>query len=305
MRKVILAILLAGAATTPALAQEEPQDARQAAREARQENHQQARQEQHQQAREERQQTQQSDRSQRFEARQQQQQQSSSSGDSHGGWDRSRFSGGQATAAPPQPAEQQQTQTWQRHSSDGQAQTWQRRSNDGQAQTWRRRSSDGQTQTQTYTNQTNGSWARDRGSWSRNRDGDFRQRTADQQQSQTRSGTWSGRNWTQSGQRYAGNWNRDWRNDRRYDWRRYRDSHRSIFHLSVYFDPFGYNYYRPLYIGYRMQPYYYGEQYWIDPGMYNLPYPPPGTMWVRYWNDALLVDTYTGEVVDVIRGFFW
>jgi hypothetical protein len=26
---------------------------------------------------------------------------------------------------------------------------------------------------------------------------------------------------------------------------------------------------------------------------------------VRYWNDALLVDMYTGEVVDEIRGFFW
>ena len=27
--------------------------------------------------------------------------------------------------------------------------------------------------------------------------------------------------------------------------------------------------------------------------MYELPYPPPGTQWVRYWNDALLVDMYT------------
>ena len=39
--------------------------------------------------------------------------------------------------------------------------------------------------------------------------------------------------------------------------------------------------------------------------MYGLPYPPPGKQWVRYWNDALLVDTYTGEVVDSIQGFFW
>jgi hypothetical protein len=27
--------------------------------------------------------------------------------------------------------------------------------------------------------------------------------------------------------------------------------------------------------------------------------------WIRYYNDALLVDVYTGEVVDAIRGFFW
>jgi Ni/Co efflux regulator RcnB len=39
--------------------------------------------------------------------------------------------------------------------------------------------------------------------------------------------------------------------------------------------------------------------------MYGLPYAPPGTEWVRYWNDAVLVDMYTGEVVDVIRDFFW
>jgi Ni/Co efflux regulator RcnB len=102
----------------------------------------------------------------------------------------------------------------------------------------------------------------------------------------------------------SGGWNRDWRNDRRYDWRGYRDRHRSIFHIGIYYDPFGYSY-RPFNIGYRLQPYYYGQQYWIDPAMYSLPYPPPGTEWVRYWNDALLVDIYSGEVVDVIHGFFW
>ncbi|WP_409574764.1 RcnB family protein [Sphingopyxis sp. PET50] len=30
-----------------------------------------------------------------------------------------------------------------------------------------------------------------------------------------------------------------------------------------------------------------------------------GYRWVRYYNDALLVDTYSGEVVDVIYDFFW
>ena len=41
-----------------------------------------------------------------------------------------------------------------------------------------------------------------------------------------------------------GGWNRNWRNDHRYDWRRYRNSHRSIFHLGFYYDPFGYSYRR-------------------------------------------------------------
>lgn len=100
------------------------------------------------------------------------------------------------------------------------------------------------------------------------------------------------------------NWNRGWRNDNRYDWRQYRDHHRSRFHLGLYFDPFGWGY-EPFSIGWRLWPAYYDNQYWIDPGMYELPYPPPGAVWVRYWNDALLVDTYSGTVIDVIPGFFW
>jgi Ni/Co efflux regulator RcnB len=101
-----------------------------------------------------------------------------------------------------------------------------------------------------------------------------------------------------------GGWNRNWRNDSRYDWRRYRDVHRSTFHLGLYVDPFGYGY-QTFGIGYRLPPVYFSQQYWIDPAMYQLPYPPPGTQWVRYWNDALLIDMYTGQVVDVIQGFFW
>jgi Ni/Co efflux regulator RcnB len=99
-------------------------------------------------------------------------------------------------------------------------------------------------------------------------------------------------------------WNTNWRNNGHYDWHRYRDHHHSLFHLGLYYDPFGWGY-QPFSIGWRLWPAYYGNQYWIDPGLYQLPYPPPGAMWVRYWNDALLVDMYTGTVIDVIPGFFW
>jgi Ni/Co efflux regulator RcnB len=99
-------------------------------------------------------------------------------------------------------------------------------------------------------------------------------------------------------------WNGNWRNDHRYDWREYRRHHRSLFHFGIFIDPFGWNY-QPFDIGYRMWPAYYGNQYWIDPGTYGLPYPPPGAVWIRYWNDAILVDTYSGTVIDVIPGFFW
>lgn len=102
----------------------------------------------------------------------------------------------------------------------------------------------------------------------------------------------------------ANRWNRDWRNDRRYDWRDYRRRDPSRFHIGVYIDPFGWGY-QNFGIGYRLQPNYYEQNYWVDAGMYGLPYPPPGMQWVRYWNDALLIDIYSGQVVDEIQGFFW
>lgn len=99
-------------------------------------------------------------------------------------------------------------------------------------------------------------------------------------------------------------WNHDWRSDRRYDWRDYRRRHESLFHIGIYMDPFGWNYQR-FSVGYRLWPNYYQQNYWIDPAMYGLPYAPPGMQWVRYWDDALLVDTFSGEVVDSIPNFFW
>ena len=137
-------------------------------------------------------------------------------------------------------------------------------------------------------------WTRDRsGGWSQP-GGTVNERGAWQQRQPT----------TTENRRWSGNWNRDWRRDSRYDWRRYRDRNRSAFRIGVYFDPFGYNY-RRYDVGYRLSPAYYGQRYWFDPGMYGLPYPPPGTQWVRYWNDALLVDMYSGQVIDAIPNFFW
>ena len=110
--------------------------------------------------------------------------------------------------------------------------------------------------------------------------------------------------------RYAGhrdtrvNWNHNWRNDRRYDWRDRRRHNSSLFHIGLYIDPFGWGY-QNYSIGYDLAPNYYQQNYWIDPGMYGLPYPPPGMQWVRYYNDALLIDMYSGQVVDAIQGFFW
>jgi hypothetical protein len=100
-------------------------------------------------------------------------------------------------------------------------------------------------------------------------------------------------------------WNTDWRRDNRYDWQRWRDRHHNWFHLGIYYDPFGWGY-QPYSIGWRLWPSYYSSSFWInDPWQYRLPYAPPGYRWVRYWDDAILVDEWTGEVVDVIYNFFW
>ena len=100
-------------------------------------------------------------------------------------------------------------------------------------------------------------------------------------------------------------WSGDWRRDNRYDWRNWRERNRSRFRVGIYYDPFGWGY-QQFEIGWRMWPNYYSSNFWInDPWDYRLPYAPPGTQWVRYYNDAVLVDMYTGEVVDVIHGFFW
>ena len=115
---------------------------------------------------------------------------------------------------------------------------------------------------------------------------------------------------TQPPPRYDGHrspvhWNPTWRNNSRYDWHHYRNRHRNIFHLGFYYDPFGWGYQR-FGIGYRLWPAYYGNNFWInDPWYYRLPYAPPGTQWIRYYDDALLVDMYSGQVIDVIYDFFW
>lgn len=108
--------------------------------------------------------------------------------------------------------------------------------------------------------------------------------------------------------RHGGNydrWGRDWRGDRRYDWRRHRDRNRTTFRLGFYYDPFGYSY-RRYSIGSYLYPNYYQSNYWIsDPWQYRLPPVYGPYRWVRYHNDALLIDTWSGQIVDVIYGFFW
>ena len=100
-------------------------------------------------------------------------------------------------------------------------------------------------------------------------------------------------------------WSNDWRRDSRYDWQRYRSQNRFVFRIGTFYDPFGYGY-RPVSAGYSLYSGYYQRNFWIDePYQYRLPPAYGPYRWVRYYNDAVLVDIYSGEVVDVIRNFFW
>jgi hypothetical protein len=100
-------------------------------------------------------------------------------------------------------------------------------------------------------------------------------------------------------------WRSDWRRDHRYDWRDWRRRHRSNFHIGVYLDPFGWDYAR-YGIGWRLWPSYYSSRFWLnDTWQYRLPPAYGPYRWVRYYDDALLVNIYTGEVVDVEYNFFW
>src|SRR5947208_14853178 len=167
MRKLLISILLASAAASPALADRPDHSDRDNARAERQQAHDSARAE-----RSERpvqvqrpQLIEQShfDRSNgggqpQVQAYRQQIQGDQRGGDRRGGWDRSRFEGrGNVT---PQVVEQQQRNyRGYRGGFSGQPQ-------------------------QVDANQRGTGWSRDRGSWSRDRDGDFRQRDRNQQQQQ-------------------------------------------------------------------------------------------------------------------------
>ena len=75
---------------------------------------------------------------------------------------------------------------------------------------------------------------------------------------------------------------------------------------GAYRGPAGYRY-RPVTVGYRFAPGYYGRNYWVnDYARYRLPRPGSGYQrWVRYGNDVVLVDTRNGRTLQVYDRFFY
>lgn len=101
-------------------------------------------------------------------------------------------------------------------------------------------------------------------------------------------------------------WDHHWRNNNRYDWQRYRTHNHHIYRMGHYYSPYRDYRYRRLSIGFTLGSLFYGSRYWInDPWRYRLPDVYGPYRWVRYYDDVLLVDMYSGEVVDVIYDFFW
>ena len=92
---------------------------------------------------------------------------------------------------------------------------------------------------------------------------------------------------------------RDYRSFQRNTWAQQR------YRLPAYRWPRGFEY-RRFTFGQYLPRAFFGQDYWLyDYSDYGLPYPPPGTAWVRYGPDALLIDRDSGEIVQVIYGVFY
>ena len=98
---------------------------------------------------------------------------------------------------------------------------------------------------------------------------------------------------------------RDSRQDRREDWRDFRRANPQAYRIGGYAGPRAGWRYRPVAVGYRFDPVFYGQRYWIDPVRFHLRPVGGGLRWVRYGNDVLLVNIRTGRVLEVNNGFFY
>ncbi len=121
---------------------------------------------------------------------------------------------------------------------------------------------------------------------------------------------WDNRGWDNRGWDGRGG-DRDWRPDRqarpRYDQRHYGQNYRSQqrYRGYAYRPPSGF-YVRSWGYGDLLPRSWWSSQYRLnDWWSYGLPIPPIGYEYVRVGSDVLLVDMFSGRVVQVIRNLFW
>jgi len=139
--------------------------------------------------------------------------------------------------------------------------------------------------------------------------------TADRRRYGDRDGSNSGdrRDWDRRGGD-RNDWNRngwDRRDDRgRPHWQQGRyppvyRSHQRYRYGGYYRPPIGF-YAHSWAFGEILPRGWYGSDYLLeDWWSYGLPYPPLGYDWVRVGDDALLIDSYSGRVVQVVQDIFW
>ena len=97
------------------------------------------------------------------------------------------------------------------------------------------------------------------------------------------------------------------RQDLRRDRRDARQDRRQVRrNRSAYVAPYRNWNYRPVTVGFRLQPVFYGSRYYVsDYGTYHLRAPGRWQRWIRYGDDLLLVNVRTGRVLDVVHYRNW
>jgi Ni/Co efflux regulator RcnB len=159
-----------------------------------------------------------------------------------------------------------------------------------------------------------------------------------QKNQQNQQGGQQPKNWQsqQNGQQQnqqnwqGGQQQKNWQNQQghRYDWNGYQPGHRppEWQQYRQNFNPRPYQFNRDAERRYRWQPYmqprgwyyqrwvfgqvlpllFWGRDYWLDSySDFGLMDPPYGYVWVRYGNDALLVDVESGQILSVMYGVFY
>ncbi|HYV87718.1 MAG TPA: RcnB family protein, partial [Candidatus Polarisedimenticolia bacterium] len=208
---------------------------------------------------------------------------------------------------------------------NGQGQ-WQQ-NGQGQNRQW---SQNGQGQWQQNGQGQNRQWGQNgQGQWQQNGQGQNRQWSQNgqgqwQQNGQPRYQQWGqGQNWQQWGGQGGQQWNRhqyDWsayhpgrrppewdryRRDfdpRPYQWNRISQRH---YRWEPYIEPQGWYYQRWTY-GEILPGIFWSQQYWLpNYAEFGLLDPPYGYVWVRYGNDALLIDVESGQILSVEYGIFY
>jgi Ni/Co efflux regulator RcnB len=114
-----------------------------------------------------------------------------------------------------------------------------------------------------------------------------------------------------SNDRHDNNWNNNNHNSNHGSWqgkfnrRNVTAQHHYRYRGNSWRWPSGYRYQRWAF-GMTLPSLFWSNNYWInDYSDYGLAYPPPGTVWVRYGNDAILIDRYSGEILEVVYGQFY